>query len=91
MKTIAALLTAALLTSSAAFAAEPGRPIHQPEDGAIVKVAEGCGIGYFRDGNGNCRYYGYGAPPAPPGEACPPDRHFEPWINHRGGRCVLNG
>jgi hypothetical protein len=59
--------------------------------GEIMKVAEGCGIGFFRDGYGHCRYYGYGAPAAPPGEACPPDRHFVPWINHSGGRCVVNG
>jgi hypothetical protein len=64
--------------------------INQTEDHAIVKVAEGCGTGYFRDGYGQCRYYGYGAPPAPPDEACPPDRHFEHWANHRGGFCKLN-
>jgi hypothetical protein len=64
--------------------------INQTEDHAIVKVAEGCGIGYFRDGSGQCRYYGYGAPPAPPDEACPPDRHFVHWANHRGGFCKLN-
>jgi hypothetical protein len=69
----------------------PAPMIDQTEDGAVVKVAEGCGIGYFRDGAGRCRYYGYGAPAAPPGEACPPDRHFVPWVNHEGGRCVLNG
>ena len=64
--------------------------IDQTEDRAIVKVAEGCGIGYFRTGNGECHYYGYGAPPAPPGEACPPDRHFVHWANHSGGFCKLN-
>ena len=63
---------------------------NQTEDGAIVKIAEGCGIGSFRDGNGHCRYYGYGAPPAPPHEACPPDRIFVPWTYHSGGRCLLN-
>jgi len=35
-------------------------PSHQTEDSAIVKVAEGCATGYFRDGNGDCRYYVYG-------------------------------
>jgi hypothetical protein len=71
--------------------AAPSLPlINQTEAGAIVKVAEGCGIGYFRDGYGRCRYNGYGAPPAPPHEACPPDRHFVPWVNHSGGRCLLN-
>jgi hypothetical protein len=64
--------------------------INQTEAGAIVKVAEDCGIGYFRDGNGHCLYYGYGAPLAPPHEACPPDRHFVHWANHRGGFCKLD-
>jgi hypothetical protein len=62
--------------------------INQTQDGAIVKVAEGCGTGYFRDEFGHCHYYGYGAPAAPPHEACPPHWHFVPWINHTGGRCV---
>ena len=62
--------------------------INQSEDRAIVKVAEDCGIGNFRDEYGHCRHYGFGAPPAPPGEACPPDRHFVHWVNHSGGRCV---
>ena len=64
--------------------------IDQTENRAIVNVAEACGIGYFRDGNGRCLYYGYGAPAAPPHEACPPDRHFVHWANHRGGFCKLN-
>ena len=64
--------------------------INQTEDHAIVKIAEACGTGYFRDGYGQCHYYGYGAPPAPPDEACPPDRHFEHWANHRGGYCAVN-
>jgi hypothetical protein len=91
LKIITTISTAAaLLASAAAFAAKPGPLINQTEGGAITKVAEGCGIGYFRDGHGNCRYFGYGAPAAPPGEACPPDRHFVPWTNHSGGRCLLN-
>ena len=64
--------------------------INQTENSAIVNVAEGCGVGHFRDGNGRCLYYGYGAPSAPAHEACPPDRHFERWSNHSGGRCLLN-
>ena len=64
--------------------------INQTADHAIVKVAEGCGTGHFRDGDGQCRCCRYGAPPAPPDEACPPDRHFEHWANHRGGFCKLN-
>ena len=63
---------------------------NQTEDGTIVKVAEDCGIGNFRDEYGHCRHYGFGAPPAPPHEACPPDRHFVHWVNHSGGRCVPN-
>ena len=91
MKTITALFTtAAFLTSATAIAANSGALVSLTKDSAIVRVAEGCGIGYFRDGHGNCRYYGYGAPAAPPGEACPPDRHFVPWTNHSGGRCLLN-
>jgi hypothetical protein len=62
--------------------------INRSKDGAIVKVAEDCGIGNFRDEYGQCRHYGFGAPPAPPHEACPPDRHFVHWENHSGGRCV---
>jgi hypothetical protein len=30
--------------------------MNQTEGGAIVKVAEGCGTGYFRDEYGHCRY-----------------------------------
>ena len=80
------------LLGMAATAATIGKAplITQTEDRAIVKVAEGCGTGYFRDEYGHCRYYGYGAPPAPPDEACPPDRHFVSWVNHSGGRCVPN-
>ena len=62
----------------------------QTEGAAIVKVAEDCGIGNFRDEYGHCRHYGFGAPPAPAHEACPPDRHFAHWENHSGGRCVPN-
>ncbi len=64
--------------------------INQTDGGAILKVAEDCGIGNFRDEYGHCRHYGFGAPAAPPGEACPPDRHFVHWENHSGGRCVPN-
>jgi hypothetical protein len=76
--------------ATAGFFGNQGPLIDQAKDGAIVNVAEECGIGYFRDGNGHCRYYGAGAPSAPAHEACPPDRHFERWSNHPGGRCVLN-
>jgi hypothetical protein len=64
--------------------------VNQTKDSAIVNVAEECGIGNFRNGNGHCLHYGYGAPSAPAHEACPPDRHFERWSNHPGGHCVLN-
>ena len=62
--------------------------INQTEDRAIVKVAQWCGDGYFKDEYGHCRYW-YGAPPDPH-DACPPGRHFEPWVYHRGGRCLPN-
>ena len=59
--------------------------IDQTENGAIVKVAEWCGgAGYFRDEYGHCRpWYG-------DHQTCPPGRHYEPYIYHRGGRCVPN-
>jgi hypothetical protein len=80
------------VSTEAATAATNGHAllINQPEDSPIVKVSEWCGTGYFRDEYGHCRYYGYGAPPAPPHEACPPYWHFVPWVYHRGGRCVPN-
>lgn len=48
-----------------AAAATNGRALLM-EDRAIVKLAEGCGNGYFRDELGHCHYYGYRAPPALP-------------------------
>ena len=62
--------------------------INQTEDRAIVKVAEMCGPGYFRDQYGHCRYYGYEFTMAPAHEGCPAYWHFVPWVNHSGGRCV---
>ena len=56
----------------------------------IVKVEEACGNGYFRDGNGNCLVWYGPVLPHPPREACPVDRHFVYWANHRGGFCKLN-
>jgi hypothetical protein len=51
----------------------------------IVQVAEWCGNGYFKDEYGHCRpWYGN------PHDACPPGRHFAPWVYHSGGRCVPN-
>jgi hypothetical protein len=72
--------------TEAATAAPNGHAllINQTEGRAIVKVAEWCGAGNFRDGYGHCRPW-YGAH-----EACPPDRHYEPWVHHTGGRCVVN-
>jgi hypothetical protein len=59
--------------------------LNQTENGAIVKVAEWCGNGYFKDEYGQCRpWYGN------PHDDCPPGRHFVPWVYHRGGRCVPN-
>jgi hypothetical protein len=54
----------------------------------IVKVEEGCGNGYFRDGYGNCRFWYGGEPAHSPHEGCPPDRHFVHWANHEGGFCA---
>jgi len=52
----------------------------------IVMVEEGCGNGYFGDRHG-CRPW-YGPPTGgAPHEACPWGRHFEHWVNHRGGFC----
>jgi hypothetical protein len=64
--------------------------INQAQNGAIVKVSENCGNGYFRDQYGHCRYIGYESPWAPAHEGCPPYWHYAPWVNHSGGRCVPN-
>jgi hypothetical protein len=56
----------------------------------IVKVEEGCGNGYFRDGYGHCRVWFGGEPAHPPHEGCPSDRHFVHWANHEGGFCQSN-
>jgi hypothetical protein len=58
--------------------------INQTENSAIVKVAEWCGAGNFRDEYGRCR------PWYSDHETCPPGRHFEPYVQHTGGRCVPN-
>jgi hypothetical protein len=53
----------------------------------VVNIAEGCGFGYYRNGNGDCRYYG----PRDDGrEACPPNTHFQQSSNYPQGRCLLN-
>jgi hypothetical protein len=72
----------------AATAATSRAPLINPaENRAIVKVAENCGNGYFRDGSGHCQYFGYESTSAPAHEGCPPGRHFVHWANHRGGFC----
>jgi len=58
--------------------------LNQTENSAIVKVAEWCGNGNFRDQYGHCRPW-YGGH-----ETCPPGMHFEHWVYHTGGRCVPN-
>jgi hypothetical protein len=83
-------LLGGLSTEAATAATSRGPLINQTQDHAIVNVAENCGNGYFRDGNGHCRYLGYESTSAPPHEGCPPDRHFVHWANHRGGFCKLN-
>jgi hypothetical protein len=77
-------------TVTAAPLGSRGSLINQTEDRAIVKVAENCGSGYFRDGYGHCRYFGFESTSAPAHEGCPPDRHFVHWANHRGGFCKLD-
>ena len=53
--------------------------INQTEDRAIVKVAEWCGTGSFRDEYGRCRYYGCGAPLITVGDvACQTIRTADP-------------
>jgi hypothetical protein len=64
--------------------------INQTENSAIVKVAEWCGNGSFKDEYGHCRYWGYESTSGPAHEGCPPNRHYEPWVYHSGGRCVPN-
>jgi hypothetical protein len=86
---LAGVPTAAAIAGTIGYAL----PIHQMDDGAIVKVGEWCGADSFRDEYGHCRHYSfssYGALPAAAHEECPPDRHFVHWVNHSGGRCVPN-
>jgi hypothetical protein len=52
----------------------------------VVNIAEGCGFGYYRDGNGNCFYNGN----SDGRESCPSGRHFERSSNYPQGRCLLN-
>ena len=76
--------------TEAAIAAT-NNPLGILEDHApIVKVEEACGNGYFRDGNGCRPWYGPATAGAPH-EACPWDRHFVHWANHRGGFCKSDG
>ena len=74
------LVPALVMFPLLAGAAAEATPLsHQTADRAILKVAEWCGADSFKDEYGQCRHW-YGAH-----EACPPDRHFEPWVHHEGG------
>ena len=76
------------VSAEAAPAGPNGHILAMNHTSAILKVAEWCGDGSFKDEYGHCRPW-YGAAPNPH-EACPPHRHFEPWVRHEGGRCVPN-
>jgi hypothetical protein len=76
--------TAATMAATSDPLGIPGN--HTP----IVKVEEGCGNGYFRDGYGHCHYWYGGEAAHHPHEGCPPDRHFVHWANHEGGFCQSN-
>jgi hypothetical protein len=64
---------------SAASAGVLTAPISTP-DGAVIKVAEGCGAGFWRGPGGRCH-------PFAVGRACPVGYHLGP----EGKKCWPNG
>ena len=63
--------------ATTASAAVPAAPVGT--DGLIIKIAEGCGPGYWRGPGGRCH-------PFAVGRACPPGYHLGP----EGKRCWPN-
>jgi hypothetical protein len=78
MKTMALSFALAFGIATAAGAAIAPAPIGNAGS-AIVKVAEGCGMGFWRGPNGHCH-------PMAMGRACPPGFHLGP----EGHRCWPN-
>ncbi len=66
--------------ATAAVAGVPAAPIGASGGGLIVKVAEGCGAGFWRGPGGRCH-------PFAVNRACPPGYHLGP----EGKRCWPNG
>jgi hypothetical protein len=79
MKTILLSAALALGVASTASAAVTPAPVANFSS-AIVKVAEGCGPGFWRGPHGHCH------PMAGPGRFCPPGFHIGP----EGHRCWPN-
>jgi hypothetical protein len=78
MKTMALGFALAFGIATAAGAAIAPAPIGNAGS-AIVKVAEGCGMGFWRGPGGHCH-------PMAMGRACPPGFHLGP----EGHRCWPN-
>ena len=78
MRTISLAAALALGLATAASAAIIPAPIGNA-GGAIVKVAEGCGPGFWRGPGGHCH-------PMAMGRACPPGFHLGP----EGRKCWPN-
>jgi len=74
--TLSAVFAFGLATAASAMPAGP----FTPADGLIVKVAEGCGPGFWRGPGGKCH-------PFAVGRACPVGYHLGP----EGKRCWPNG
>jgi hypothetical protein len=78
---IRSILLSGALALGLATAANAGvmpAPVASP-DGVIIKVAEGCGPGWWRGPGGRCH-------PFAVGRACPPGYHLGP----HGRRCWPN-
>ena len=76
------VLSAALVFGLATAASAAGFtpiPLATPNDGLVVKVAEGCGPGWWRGPEGRCH-------PMANAGACPPGYHLGP----EGKRCWPN-
>jgi hypothetical protein len=78
MKTTIFATALTLCLATAAGAAVIPAPISIP-DGAVIRVAEGCGPGYWRGPGGRCH-------PFAVNRACPPGYHLGP----EGRRCWPN-
>jgi hypothetical protein len=78
VRTIALSAALAFSLATAASAGVPAAPLGTPNS-LVVKVAEGCGPGFWRGPGGRCH-------PFAVGRACPPGYHLGP----EGKRCWPN-